>query len=650
LLNRNPPKATSCDASDPSIAARKVNRSYDARNRLTALTFPDGRGNQVWSYEKDGLPASVITYNGSGSTEPVVNAYHYNKRRLLDGQGESVSQPNWYGWGLGYGYNRNGHLATHSYPTGLTVDYAPNALGQATKAGTFASSASYFPNGALKQFTYGNGIVHTLQQNARQLPKRVTSSGGVSDLDYVYDVNGNPAIIHDLARGNAYTRWMTYDGLDRLTGAGAGHFGGDAWHRFTYDALDNLKSWTLAGVKDYAEYVYDHNHRLTNLRNSAGATVVGLSYDLQGNLQNKNGQGYDFDIGNRLRAVVGKEYYRYDGHGRRVMRWKLVNGGQSLFTQYSQSGQMVYEERHEAPLSPRSTEHIYLAGSLIASRESVWGVGTVTKYQHTDALGSPVATTNETGNVIERNDYEPYGAIIGKPNYSGIGYTGHVMDGGTGLTYMQQRYYDQSVGRFLSVDPVTASSITGANFNRYWYASNNPYKNTDPDGRCDGPSTCRIEWEEKAVARGKMTQQQKHENDQARGAGAVLGLAIVVTRGRIFSWLKPAVIRVTRRQSEESNNPVPQKARDVDSHARLNNGNAPDGYRGNIEYKNDGRGNGQVLPKEDGAGNEISYREYDVNPYRPGVNRGPERIVRGSDGKSYYTADHYTTFTEIINP
>jgi hypothetical protein len=72
LLNRNPPKATSCDASDPSIAARKVNRSYDARNRLTALTFPDGRGNQVWSYEKDGLPASVITYNGSGSTEPVV--------------------------------------------------------------------------------------------------------------------------------------------------------------------------------------------------------------------------------------------------------------------------------------------------------------------------------------------------------------------------------------------------------------------------------------------------------------------------------------------------------------------------------------------------------------------------------------------------
>lgn len=37
--------------------------------------------------------------------------------------------------------------------------------------------------------------------------------------------------------------------------------------------------------------------------------------------------------------------------------------------------------------------------------------------------------------------------------------------------------------RFLSVDPVTADNNTGTNFNRYWYANNNPYKFTDPDGR-----------------------------------------------------------------------------------------------------------------------------------------------------------------------
>jgi uncharacterized protein RhaS with RHS repeats len=49
---------------------------------------------------------------------------------------------------------------------------------------------------------------------------------------------------------------------------------------------------------------------------------------------------------------------------------------------------------------------------------------------------------------------------------------------------MQQRYYDPGIGRFLSVDPVTADGNTGGNFNRYWYANNNPYRFTDPDGRC----------------------------------------------------------------------------------------------------------------------------------------------------------------------
>ena len=48
---------------------------------------------------------------------------------------------------------------------------------------------------------------------------------------------------------------------------------------------------------------------------------------------------------------------------------------------------------------------------------------------------------------------------------------------------MQQRYYDPGIGRFLSVDPVTANPNTGAMFNRYNYANNNQYKFTDPDGR-----------------------------------------------------------------------------------------------------------------------------------------------------------------------
>jgi len=76
-------------------------------------------------------------------------------------------------------------------------------------------------------------------------------------------------------------------------------------------------------------------------------------------------------------------------------------------------------------------------------------------------------------------------------------------------------------------------------------------------------------------------------------------------------------------------------------------GRPPRGYKGGRTFENDGRGGGQLLPKTDPQGNPINYQEYDVHPYQQGVNRGPERIVRGSDGTAYYTSDHYGTFTKI---
>lgn len=481
-----------CSQAAAGGSGRVTHRAYDARNRLTNLAFPNGRGNQVWSYTPDGLPVSITTYNESGTATPVVNGYSYNRRRLMTG--ESIYQAGWYNWATGYGYDAYGHLSLQTYHTGLNVDYAPNVYGQPTKAGTFASGAQYYPNGALKQFTYGNGIVHTMTQNTRQLPVRVTATSNAMDYDYAYDPNGNVERIYDYVTGTPTPRhrWMGYDGLDRLTSTASAVFGGtDNTHRFTYDALDNMTSWKLAGVKDYADYVYDAStHRLTNIRNTAGATVVGMDYDEQGNLRNKNGQAYEFDYGNRLRNVPGKESYRYDGHGRRVL--SLRPDGSNILSMYGFNGQVVLQDH-----GTKVEEHIYLAGSIVATRVKTWATGGTysTRYQHTDALGSPAAVSDEAGQVTERNDYEPYGAIIGKPTFSGIGYTGHVMDGATGLTYMQQRYYDESIGRFLSVDPVTAHEKPGQNFNRYWYANNNPYKFTDPDGRsivCNGQS-CRIQ-------------------------------------------------------------------------------------------------------------------------------------------------------------
>lgn len=161
-----------------SANTRTVSRSFDARNRLQTLSFPDDNDSQSWAYTADGLPSTVTTAN-SGTT--VTNTYAYNKRRLLTS--ESMAPDAAQSWSIGYTYDALGQRVLETRPGSVTVAYAVNALGQTTQITartdtepspvTVASNA-FYANGALKQFTYGNGIVHTMTQNARQLPSRST--------------------------------------------------------------------------------------------------------------------------------------------------------------------------------------------------------------------------------------------------------------------------------------------------------------------------------------------------------------------------------------------------------------------------------------------------------------------------------------------
>jgi RHS repeat-associated protein len=119
-------------------------------------------------------------------------------------------------------------------------------------------------------------------------------------------------------------------------------------------------------------------------------------------------------------------------------------------------------------------------------------------YYYTDPQGTVLAKADASGTIIATYDYAPYGQAVasmsGAPD--GPGYTGHVNDPETGLVYMQARYYDPAVGRFLSVDPVGVSPGDGFGFNRYAYVNNNPITNIDPTGRnacgTSDDGTCKV--------------------------------------------------------------------------------------------------------------------------------------------------------------
>ncbi|WP_312709612.1 RHS repeat-associated core domain-containing protein [Stenotrophomonas sp.] len=162
--------------------------------------------------------------------------------------------------------------------------------------------------------------------------------------------------------------------------------------------------------------------------------------------------------------------------GRRILAYSPTAGNE--LSHCAQDGRLVFQSDGRKGVG---REFVHLAGSLIAQREYN-AAGATISYLHTDALGSPVASTNQAGVVLERTHYEPYGAPIGKV-VDGPGYAGHMMDGVTGLSYMQHRYYVLGIGAMLSVDPVTAYQKPITNFCRYCCARNSPYKFVDPDGR-----------------------------------------------------------------------------------------------------------------------------------------------------------------------
>src|SRR5690606_38994699 len=142
---------------------------------LLSTTYPTSGGTSSISntYYADG---SLHTTTSNGATW----TYQYNKRRLPETEALQYDGQDFL---LEWGYDANASVSHLMYPDDTLIDFEPNALGQPTRAGDFASDVAYYPNGAMESFFYGNGISHTLTQNTRKLPSR--SHDGVA-MDFSY--------------------------------------------------------------------------------------------------------------------------------------------------------------------------------------------------------------------------------------------------------------------------------------------------------------------------------------------------------------------------------------------------------------------------------------------------------------------------------
>ncbi|MDD3120607.1 MAG: hypothetical protein PHF46_04315, partial [Candidatus Gracilibacteria bacterium] len=216
--------------------------------------------------------------------------------------------------------------------------------------------------------------------------------------------------------------------------------------------------------------------------------------------------------------------YSYDLLGRRIgktvesLNYKVESDGSTTFesgstvTKFVYSGQQTVEETETSldssgnTVKTASKEYIYGNGGIddVVAVVMNDGEGSRTYYYHKDNLGSTVAITDESGNIVEKYRYDVFGKSyvyatvnsggqslsgwIGIDEYEKISgnkllgnsrlYTGREYDSETGLYFYRARYYDSESGRFISRDPVGMADQV----NLYSYVGNNSINATDPKG------------------------------------------------------------------------------------------------------------------------------------------------------------------------
>jgi RHS repeat-associated protein len=190
-----------------------------------------------------------------------------------------------------------------------------------------------------------------------------------------------------------------------------------------------------------------------------------------------NPSTFTYDYLNRLTAVTtdsATAQYAYDGLGRRLIR--SCNGLQTRYV-IDPNGNLpnVIAETN----SKGKAQAYYIYGLGLAYKLLPGGQ---TFTYHFDSRGSTIAMTNSTGRMVNKYSYGPYGERLAmiEGTHNPFGYIGRwgVMEEGDGLKFMRARFYDQTTGRFLNLDPLGFR----AGVNPYVYVLNNPINLVDPLG------------------------------------------------------------------------------------------------------------------------------------------------------------------------
>lgn len=430
--------------------------TYDVRNNVVAITSEMGGRTFTQNYSYEALSETdTVTARYASDNLPV--RYSVASTRYIDYEYDSINRL---------------QKKTLNTATPYVISYGYKASSEFGKEGSFVTT---------------------------QLSTEVN---GDTSYYYTYDVLGNIEDINSKTTGDYENyRNYTYDELNQLLredNASAGKT-----YTYEYDAQGNI---TRKNVYDYTTdtqlstepdtitYTYSEDSDAGWNKLLTGYNGQTIEYDAIGNPKKYREANLEWD-GRSLKSYSKSGTsisYTYDADGLRGS--KTVNGTKSTY--HYVSGQLLYERR--------GTTDIYYYydsyGTPTAIKYYEANGTTHTFYLATNALGDVIGIYNASGNLVVKYEYDAWGNIVAETNASGdepttlaqhwsdinpFRYRGYYYDSETGLYYLNSRYYDATVGRFINSDApslITSSLNAVVNKNLFAYCDNNPVVREDNGG------------------------------------------------------------------------------------------------------------------------------------------------------------------------
>ena len=316
-----------------------------------------------------------------------------------------------------------------------------------------------------RQFSYHAGKVTEVHKNndklqsapVTQLVSQIILSDGRT-LNYEYDKEERVTKVIDSTEG---TTEYTYDALGQLLSETKN---GQVINTMTYDNYGNILT------KNGKAYTYGDNVWKDKLTKFDG---LDITYDSQGNPLNYLGHTLSWEKGRQLKSF-DTNTYTYNANGIRTS--KTVDGVRHNFT--LDGAKILKETWENNTLTP-----------LYDNADEVCGI----IYNNTpyffikNLQGDVIAITDDNGETVAKYSYDAWGVCTVEQDLNGIAninpyrYRSYYYDSEIGMYYLQSRYYNPNVGRFVNGDDILDNrGVLGLNL--FAYCWNRPAISIDPNG------------------------------------------------------------------------------------------------------------------------------------------------------------------------